>query len=252
MPIPTLITDLSATAVSNSPAGSDTVFPDLDNYVRALSAFLASIRDNSGNGWVSPYATTSASSLTSGTLPDARFPATLPAASGVNLTALSASNLASGTVPDARFPATLPAASGVNLTALNASNLASGTVPAARITSVTATGAVMSTQSGSAPSYAARAWCRFDGSLTGTNAPTAGGNVSTVTRNSVGNYTVTFTTAMSSANYGVALQFAASSSNGSIFVNSGALPSTTALNIVTTDGAGALVDRANIWVTVTA
>lgn len=70
--------------------------------------------------------------LTAGTLPDARFPATLPVASGVNLTALNATNLASGTVPDARFPATLPAASGVNLTALNATNLASGTVPDAR------------------------------------------------------------------------------------------------------------------------
>jgi plastocyanin len=36
-------------------------------------------------------------------------------------------------VPDARFPATLPAASGVNLTALNATNLGSGTVPVARL-----------------------------------------------------------------------------------------------------------------------
>lgn len=45
----------------------------------------------------------------------------------------NANNLASGTVPDARFPATLPAASGANLTALNASNLASGTVPTARL-----------------------------------------------------------------------------------------------------------------------
>ena len=46
----------------------------------------------------------------------------------VDLTALNASNLTSGTVPDARFPATLPAASGANLTALNATNLSSGTV----------------------------------------------------------------------------------------------------------------------------
>lgn len=73
-----------------------------------------------------------ASNLTSGTVPDARFPATLPTASGVNLTALNASNLGSGTVPDARFPATLPAASGANLTALNASNLDAGTIPDAR------------------------------------------------------------------------------------------------------------------------
>jgi len=73
-----------------------------------------------------------ASNLTIGTIPDARFPATLPALSGVNLTTLNAGNLGSGTVPNERFPATLPVASGANLTALNASNLASGTVPDAR------------------------------------------------------------------------------------------------------------------------
>jgi hypothetical protein len=49
-------------------------------------------------------ATRSAGDLTSGTLPDARFPSTLPALSGVNLTALNASNLSSGTVPGARLP----------------------------------------------------------------------------------------------------------------------------------------------------
>lgn len=36
--------------------------------------------------------------------------------SGTNLTGLNASNLGSGTIPDARFPATLPAVSGANLT----------------------------------------------------------------------------------------------------------------------------------------
>jgi hypothetical protein len=74
-----------------------------------------------------------ATQLTSGAIPDARFPATLPAASGANLTALNATQLTSGTVPDARFPATLPAASGVNLTALNATELTSGTVPVLRL-----------------------------------------------------------------------------------------------------------------------
>lgn len=57
---------------------------------------------------------------------------------GTLLTALNATNLTSGTVPDARFPATLPALSGVNLTALNATNLGSGTVPTARMGSGTA------------------------------------------------------------------------------------------------------------------
>ena len=50
-------------------------------------------------------ATRSASDLSSGTLPNAQFPATLPAISGVNLTNLNASNLASGTVAAARMPA---------------------------------------------------------------------------------------------------------------------------------------------------
>ena len=73
-----------------------------------------------------------ASSISSGTLPDARFPATLPALNGSALTSLNATNLGSGTVPDARFPATLPALDGSALTTLNASELDSGTIPDAR------------------------------------------------------------------------------------------------------------------------
>jgi hypothetical protein len=60
---------------------------------------------------------------------------------GSGLTSLNASNLASGTVPDARFPATLPAVSGVNLTNLNASNIASGTLANARTTAASTNGA---------------------------------------------------------------------------------------------------------------
>ena len=50
----------------------------------------------------------------------------------IDLTALNGSNLTSGTIPDARFPATLPAISGANLTNLDAADLSSGTIPAAR------------------------------------------------------------------------------------------------------------------------
>ncbi len=59
-----------------------------------------------------------ATQLTSGTVPDARFPATLPAVNGSQLTNLNASALASGTVPDAAFPALLPAVDGSQLTNL--------------------------------------------------------------------------------------------------------------------------------------
>ncbi len=48
------------------------------------------------------------------------------------------------------------------------------------------------------------AWCQFDGTLTGANAPTDGFNVTTVTRNSTGNYTITFTNALPAATYAVA------------------------------------------------
>jgi hypothetical protein len=56
-------------------------------------------------------------------------------------------------------------------------------------------------QSGSAPIYAARAWVNFNG--TGTVAIRASGNVSSITDNAVGNYTVNFATAMPDANYNV-------------------------------------------------
>jgi hypothetical protein len=59
--------------------------------------------------------------------------------------------------------------------------------------------ASLSTASGSAPSYSARAWVNFDG--TGTVAIRESQNVSSVTDNGTGNYTVNFTTAMSDANH---------------------------------------------------
>lgn len=47
----------------------------------------------------------------------------------------------------------------------------------------------------------AKAWAVFNGTLTGTNAPTAGYNVSSVTRNAAGDYTLNFTNALSSTDY---------------------------------------------------
>lgn len=55
---------------------------------------------------------------------------------------------------------------------------------------------------GSAPIYACRAWVNFNG--TGTVAIRASGNVSSITDNGVGDYTINFTTALPDANYSVA------------------------------------------------
>jgi hypothetical protein len=52
---------------------------------------------------------------------------------------------------------------------------------------------------GSAPVFACRAWVNFNG--TGTVAIRASGNVSSITDNGTGDYTVNFTTAMPDANY---------------------------------------------------
>jgi len=95
--------------------------------------------DGASNYNVEIAASTDAGALDSGTLADARFPATLPQVSGANLTNLNASNVASGTLPDARFPATLPQTSGENLTDLNASNVASGTLSNDRLGTVPTT-----------------------------------------------------------------------------------------------------------------
>jgi hypothetical protein len=74
---------------------------------------------------------------------------------------------------------------------LDAADL-TGNVAAARIT-----GALNA--SGSAPIYACRAWVNFNGEST--VAIRASGNVSSITDNGTGDYTVNFTTAMPDANY---------------------------------------------------
>jgi len=60
---------------------------------------------------------------------------------------------------------------------------------------------LMTTPSGTAPNYMCRAWVNFNG--TGTVAIRASGNVSSITDNGTGLYTVNFTNAMPDANYAV-------------------------------------------------
>lgn len=56
---------------------------------------------------------------------------------------------------------------------------------------------------GSAPSYACRAWVNFNG--TGTVAIRASGNVSSITDNGTGDYSINFTTAMPDVNYSASI-----------------------------------------------
>ena len=80
--------------------------------------------------------------------------------------------------------------------------MASGkTLPASALTGTVPSSSVdaLSTASGSAPSYSARAWVNFQG--TGTVTIRASGNVSSITDLGVGYYTVNFITAMPDINY---------------------------------------------------
>ena len=74
--------------------------------------------------------------------------------------------------------------------------------------------------SGSAPVYACRAWVNFNG--TGTVAIRASGNVSSITDNGTGDYTINFTTAMPDANYSaVASSYGGADANNDSFASVG-------------------------------
>ena len=85
-----------------------------------------------------------------------------------------------------------------NGTITGASTLAT-TVANSTFTTPNINSAQFATVSGTAPIYPCRAWVNFNG--TSTVAIRASGNVTSITDNGTGDYTVNFTTAMSDANY---------------------------------------------------
>src|SRR6056300_1482603 len=172
---PTIALDLDELTTSTSDTDGD-FFPVVDSLGGQKKLTKGSINIsgfNNDSGFIDG-SSLNASNLDSGTIPDARFPATLPAASGANLTNLNATNIASGTLASDRLP-TVPTTKGgtglttlgtanqviavnagataleyqtVDLANLNADNLTSGTVPTARIsgsyTGITAVGTLTS------------------------------------------------------------------------------------------------------------
>lgn len=277
MPVPSAISDLSQTAGSNSPAGSES--PNTaDDYFRTHAAFIATLRD--GKGFTDPVTLASGATTDIGaqnamfveitgtttiisfgtTYEGPRFlrftgiltlthnattlnlpgaanittaagdtciaipnstpngwnvvqyqfaadsPGSLRAASINNLTTITLDPAAdylaiadgsdSGNAKKALLPAATDSASGIVELATTAEAQA-GTDTARAITPATLFGGLNA--SGSAPIYACRAWVNFNG--TGTVAIRASGNVSSITDNNTGDYTVNFTTAMPDANY---------------------------------------------------
>jgi uncharacterized protein (AIM24 family) len=100
------------------------------------------------------------------------------------------------------------------------------------------------------PSYQCRAWVNFNG--TGTVAIRASGNVSSITDNGTGDYTVNFTTAMPDANYSVSGNCSAVNTGGFVvgIANSLAVPTTTSLRILTDSRAAGVIDLAFVNVAI--
>ncbi len=111
---------------------------------------------------------------------------------------------------------------------------------------VTLGSSVLATPTGSAPSYTCRAWVNFNGS--GTVAIRASGNVSSITDNGVGDYTVNFTTAMPDANYAVV----SGGQPGNNFLGSirTVTLTTTNLNVTTINSSNAVSDSGIVCVSI--
>ena len=110
-------------------------------------------------------------------------------------------------------------------------------------------------QTGSAPIFAARAWAHFDGTKDTTNATStsntnrlikASGNVTSILRNSIGNYTLTFRTALPNANYAAIATGFLSSGNAAIITTDAYTTSTVTINCVDSSNAEADFSHVNI------
>lgn len=117
-------------------------------------------------------------------------------------------------------------------TITGASTLAT-TVASPTLTTPNINSAQFATVSGTAPIYPCRAWVNFNG--TGTVAIRASGNVSSITDNGTGDYTVNFTTAMPDANYAVVSMggsWSPTASNGALLgIYAGGTYSTSAVRL---------------------
>lgn len=105
--------------------------------------------------------------------------------------------------------------------------------------------------SGTAPIYACRAWVNFDG--TGTVSIRASGNVSSITDNGTGDYTVNFATTMEDADYSVTgINETSGSSRGAhLEIKNGSSFLTSSFNVEVIDaGPGALTDVSIITVAI--
>ena len=120
--------------------------------------------------------------------------------------------------------------------------LTNKTLTSPTMTTPTIDSAQIPTVSGTAPIYMCRAWVNFNG--TGTVAIRASGNVSSITDNSTGNYTVNITTAMPDANYAVGLMLGGTAGGVVCKISDSTAPTVSAVRFETLNTAFAALDVA--------
>jgi hypothetical protein len=120
--------------------------------------------------------------------------------------------------------------------------LTNKTLTSPTLTTPSINSAQFATVSGTAPIYPCRAWVLFNG--TGTVAIRASGNVTSITDNGTGDYTVNFTTAMPDANYSTLGAAGNGSSNTGLTVSTGAsvAPTTSAVRLAVRSTGNTLTD----------
>ena len=116
---------------------------------------------------------------------------------------------------------------------------------------VAASATQLSTASGSAPSYSARAWVNFNG--TGAVAIRASGNVTSITDNNTGDYTINFATALPDADY--ELSGSARSSNATngcapTEAHTSSVRTTSAVRVRVVPGNGAAIDSEIVTISI--
>ena len=132
-----------------------------------------------------------------------------------------------------------------SVTGISAGGLPDDCITTAEIAAAAVTTAKLGS---SEASGLAKAWVNFNG--TGTVAIRASFNVSSITDNGTGDYTVNFTTAMADANYSISV----SASNSQSFINdaafAGANPTTSAVRIGTRSATPAFQDTPYVSVAI--
>src|SRR6056300_654453 len=118
-----IVVDLSELTTSTSDADGDFfAVVDAANAQKKLTKANINISGfNNDSGFIDGSAL-NADNLSSGTVPDARFPATLPALNGSALTNLDATNIASGTLASDRLPTVPTTKGGTGLTSIGSAN----------------------------------------------------------------------------------------------------------------------------------